>query len=251
MILRDPKLSRADLAAHLTRCSTPSANWRSPRRSRTTLLDVDDLADELDATIMANVASSLTEVARGRLGDAADRCSHAPSRGLATPPFAALSGARRYRQRRHRSDGDRVRDRDQHPNLPRHHVANTREMAVWLCRHRRRWCRGGALAVLCVVGARSLERVEDDVLIVSLDRLLPALRVRAGTSHARCFSPHRNHTADHCPRPQPSTSRMRAKRVSALRATELQSPQADRRRSDGRGVESRDASSIVASISSA
>ena len=63
-----------------------------------------------------------------------------------------------------------------------HHLANTREMAVWLCRHRRRWCRGGALAVLCVVGARSLERVEDDVLIVSLDRLLPALRVRAGTS---------------------------------------------------------------------
>ena len=63
-----------------------------------------------------------------------------------------------------------------------HHLANTREMAVWLCRNRRRWCRGGALAVLCVVGARSLERVEDHVLIVSLDRLLPALRVRAGTS---------------------------------------------------------------------
>ena len=62
------------------------------------------------------------------------------------------------------------------------HLANTREMAAWLCRHRRRWCRAGALAVLCVVGARSLERVEDDVLIVSLDRLLPALRVRAGTT---------------------------------------------------------------------
>ena len=62
------------------------------------------------------------------------------------------------------------------------HLANTREMAAWLCRHRRRWCRAGALAVLCVVGARSLERVEDNVLIVSLDRLVPALRVRAGTS---------------------------------------------------------------------
>jgi hypothetical protein len=60
------------------------------------------------------------------------------------------------------------------------HLANTREMAAWLCRQRRRWCRAGALAVLCVVGARSLERVEDDVLIVSLDRLVPALRVRAG-----------------------------------------------------------------------
>ncbi len=62
------------------------------------------------------------------------------------------------------------------------HLAKTREMAAWLCRHRWRWCRAGALAVLCVVGARSLERVEDDVLIVSLDRLVPALRVRAGTS---------------------------------------------------------------------
>jgi Nuclease-related domain len=62
------------------------------------------------------------------------------------------------------------------------HLANTREMAAWLCRYRRRWCRAGALAVLCVVGARSLERVADNVLIVSLDRLVPALRVRAGTS---------------------------------------------------------------------
>jgi len=62
------------------------------------------------------------------------------------------------------------------------HLAKTREMAARLCRHRRRWCRAGALAVLCVVGARSLERVEDDVLIVSLDRLVPALRVHAGTS---------------------------------------------------------------------
>ena len=62
------------------------------------------------------------------------------------------------------------------------HLANTREMAAWLCRRRRRWCRAGARAVLCVVSAKSLERVENDVLIVSLDRLLPALRARAGTS---------------------------------------------------------------------
>ena len=61
-------------------------------------------------------------------------------------------------------------------------LAKTRETAAWLCRYRRRWCRAGALAVLCVVGSRRLERVEDDVLIVSLDRLLPALRVGAGTS---------------------------------------------------------------------
>jgi len=61
-------------------------------------------------------------------------------------------------------------------------LAKTRETAAWLCRYRRRWCRAGTRAVLCVVGRRSLERVEDDVLIVSLDRLLPALRVRAGTA---------------------------------------------------------------------
>jgi Nuclease-related domain len=63
-----------------------------------------------------------------------------------------------------------------------YHLANTREMAALLYRHRRRWCPAGALPVLCVVGARSLERVEHDLLIVSLDQLLPALRVRAGTS---------------------------------------------------------------------
>jgi hypothetical protein len=39
----------------------------------------------------------------------------------------------------------------------------------------------GALAVLCVVHARRLERVEDAVLIVSLDRLAEALRTAAGT----------------------------------------------------------------------
>ena len=76
-----------------------------------------------------------------------------------------------------------------------HHLANTREMAAWLCRHRQRWCPAGALPVVCVVGARSLERVEDDVLIVSLDRLLPALRVRAGASPRPRFlaaqEPHR------------------------------------------------------------
>jgi len=62
------------------------------------------------------------------------------------------------------------------------HLAKTREMAAWRCRHRQRWCRAGALAVLCVVGATSLERVEDDVLIVSLDRLVPSLRVHARSS---------------------------------------------------------------------
>jgi hypothetical protein len=62
------------------------------------------------------------------------------------------------------------------------HLAQARRTAAWLYRHRRRWCRRGALPVLCVVRARGLERVEDGVLVVSLDRLVSALRAGAGTS---------------------------------------------------------------------
>jgi len=60
-------------------------------------------------------------------------------------------------------------------------------MALWLDRRRRRWCRRGALPVLCVVRARGLERVEGGVLVVSLDRLAPALRVAAGLSKRPAF----------------------------------------------------------------
>ena len=64
------------------------------------------------------------------------------------------------------------------------HLARVREMALWLRARRRRWCPAGALPVLCVVHASRLERVEADVLIVSPDRLLPALRRAAGTTRA-------------------------------------------------------------------
>lgn len=67
------------------------------------------------------------------------------------------------------------------------HLASVREMALWLYRRRRRWCRRGALPVLCVVRARGLERVEGGVLTVSLDRLVPALRVAAGLSKRPAF----------------------------------------------------------------
>ena len=66
-------------------------------------------------------------------------------------------------------------------------LASVREMALWLYRRRRRWCRRGALPVLCVVRARGLERVEGGVLTVSLDRLVPALRVAAGLSKRPAF----------------------------------------------------------------
>jgi hypothetical protein len=66
------------------------------------------------------------------------------------------------------------------------HLAGVREMA-WLYRRRRRWCRRGTLPVLCVVRARGLERVEDEVLIVSPDRLVPSLRATAGTAQRPAF----------------------------------------------------------------
>jgi hypothetical protein len=39
-----------------------------------------------------------------------------------------------------------------------HHLAGVRDMAAWLYHRRRRWCRRGALPVLCVVPARGVER---------------------------------------------------------------------------------------------
>jgi hypothetical protein len=59
------------------------------------------------------------------------------------------------------------------------HVARVAEQAVWLSRRRRRWARRGSLGVLCLVSARGVERVEHDVLVVSIDRLTHVLRVAA------------------------------------------------------------------------
>lgn len=60
------------------------------------------------------------------------------------------------------------------------HLARVREQAGWLSRRRRRWARNGALAVVCLVQVRGVERVEHDVLVVSIDRLAHVLRVAAG-----------------------------------------------------------------------
>ena len=56
------------------------------------------------------------------------------------------------------------------------HLARVHEQAVWLSRRRGGWCRHGVLAVLCLVRVRGVQRVEDDVLVVSIDRLMPAMR---------------------------------------------------------------------------
>jgi hypothetical protein len=67
----------------------------------------------------------------------------------------------------------------------RSHLERARDQAAWLQRRRRRWCRAGALAVLCVASVRGIERVEDEVLVVSLDRLVPVLRAAAAMGSRR------------------------------------------------------------------
>jgi hypothetical protein len=60
------------------------------------------------------------------------------------------------------------------------HLARVREQAAWLCRRRRRWCRQGAVPILCIVRARGVQRWEAGVLVVSIDRLTPTLQ---GAAH--------------------------------------------------------------------
>jgi hypothetical protein len=60
------------------------------------------------------------------------------------------------------------------------HLDRVRDQAAWLSRRRRRWAHNGAVGVMCLVRARGVERVEHDVLVVSIDRLTHVLRVAAG-----------------------------------------------------------------------
>jgi hypothetical protein len=101
------------------------------------------------------------------------------------------------------------------------HLARVHEQAVWLSRRRRRWCRHGVLAVLCLVRGRGVQRVEDDVLVVSIDRLTPALRSGAGrsgppsgqfTNGTGCWP--RSFPADSPSAPSPGRCRRYPKRLS-------------------------------------
>ena len=67
------------------------------------------------------------------------------------------------------------------------HLAGVQETAASLYRRQRRWSPRGALPVLVVVRAKGFERVQDEVLIVSIDRLVAALRAAAGTSPRPAF----------------------------------------------------------------
>ena len=60
------------------------------------------------------------------------------------------------------------------------HLARVCAQAAWLSRRRRRWASNGALGVVCLVRAQGVERVEHDVVVVSIDRLTQMLRAVAG-----------------------------------------------------------------------
>jgi hypothetical protein len=63
------------------------------------------------------------------------------------------------------------------------HLAVVQQQAAWLWRRRRRWCRLGAMPVLCVVRAAGIQRWERGVLVVSLEALIPTLRHAAAEAH--------------------------------------------------------------------
>jgi hypothetical protein len=58
----------------------------------------------------------------------------------------------------------------------RRHLARVRKQVAWLSRGRRGRRHNGALGVMCVVRARGVERVDEDVLVVSTDRMTHVLR---------------------------------------------------------------------------
>lgn len=59
------------------------------------------------------------------------------------------------------------------------YLTMVRDQAAWLWRRRRRWCRYGAVPVLCVVRARGLRHCQHGVLVLSLDQLRRALKEAA------------------------------------------------------------------------
>lgn len=63
-----------------------------------------------------------------------------------------------------------------------HDLQRVDTIALWLSGRRAGWCRQWAIPILCLAGARRVERWEAGVAVLSLDRLVPFLRRLAGTS---------------------------------------------------------------------
>jgi hypothetical protein len=82
----------------------------------------------------------------------------------------------------------------------RAHLAHTVDTARWLARRRSRYP-AGVCPVLCVTRARLVEQIEDEVLVVSLDRVMPSLR-RARRRSSWTRRSRERETADHSPAPR-------------------------------------------------
>ena len=65
------------------------------------------------------------------------------------------------------------------------HLDRVHEQAAWLMRRRRWWCRNGAFPVLCLVRAHGVQHFEQDVLVVSIERLTDVIRSVAGVLDPR------------------------------------------------------------------
>jgi hypothetical protein len=63
----------------------------------------------------------------------------------------------------------------------RAHIGRAAAAALWLARRRYRYPRG-VRPVICMAHARHIERVEGDVLLLSLDRLVAVLRAAHGSA---------------------------------------------------------------------
>jgi alkylated DNA nucleotide flippase Atl1 len=67
------------------------------------------------------------------------------------------------------------------------HLANVRAQAAWLAWRRRRWCRPGAVPVICVTRGPRLELMEQEVLVVSVEFLGQALRAATRSAQRPAF----------------------------------------------------------------
>ena len=139
--------------------------------------------------LLAAVGSVFTPAAGSRspvaaasvLGGRRPASAHAAwGGGLAAAAFAAVAGWGRHRlggDLPNRNCGrDRDEDQDVRP-VPSRSGARAGGLAVTTPA---KVGRDGALGVMCLVRARGIERVEHDVLVVSIDRLTLVLRVAAG-----------------------------------------------------------------------
>ena len=66
-------------------------------------------------------------------------------------------------------------------------LARIAAVARWQAQRRSGWRRSDAVPILCLAGARGIERWEDGVAVVSLDRLLAVMSRVAGTTPKPAF----------------------------------------------------------------